>query len=69
MVNITFTGSMINKAATLSLLSAEGKVLFQQKITSLGQTETLDVSRFPNGTYMVSVVTNDEVVVNKLQKK
>ncbi len=65
MVNITLTGSMINKAATLSLLSMDGKLLSQQRITNTGQTETINVSTLANGSYIVRLVTNDEVI-NKI---
>ncbi len=61
-VNISLTGSMINKPATLGIISMDGKILFQQKIVSLGQTESLDVSRFSNGSYIVRFAIADEVV-------
>ncbi len=62
LVNITLTGNMLNKPATLSILSLDGKILSQQKIVSLGQTESLDVSGITNGTYIVRLVSNDEVI-------
>lgn len=61
-VNITLTGSMIGKVATLSIIAMDGKLISQQKINSTGQTETLDVSRLASGSYVVRIVTDAEVI-------
>ncbi len=61
-VNITLTGSMIGKAATVSIISMDGKLISQQKIVSAAQTETLDVSKLAKETYVVRIVTDTEVV-------
>ena len=55
------------KFATISILSIDCKILSQQKITSLGQTETINVSAFANGGYIVRFVTNDEAINKTIQ--
>jgi Secretion system C-terminal sorting domain/Bacterial Ig domain len=64
-VYITLTGSMIGKAATVSIISMDGKLISQQKIASTSQTQTLDVSRLASGSYVVRIVTDIEVI-NKM---
>jgi Secretion system C-terminal sorting domain len=66
-INITLTGNMISKVATVSILSMEGKLISQQQIASTSQTETIDVSTLANGTYIVRLVTDTEVVNKTVQ--
>jgi SdrD B-like domain/Secretion system C-terminal sorting domain len=66
-VNITLTGDMINKAATVSIISMEGKLVMQQQIVSTSQTETIDVSKLARGSYVVRFVTRDTVVNKTIQ--
>jgi SdrD B-like domain/Secretion system C-terminal sorting domain/SprB repeat len=66
-VNITITGTMINKSATVSILSMEGKLISQQLITKTSQTEMIDVSTLANGSYVVKIVTDSEVVNKTIQ--
>jgi trimeric autotransporter adhesin len=61
-VNLTLTGSMINKAATISVISVEGKVLSTKRLTAASQTEVVDVSQFASGKYIIRIVTNNEVI-------
>jgi hypothetical protein len=61
-VNISLTGNMVNKVATVSILSMDGKVLTQHRIANTGQTETINVSTLANGSYIVRLVTQNEVV-------
>jgi hypothetical protein len=66
-INITLTGAMINQAATITLLSAEGKIVSQSSIAKTGQTETINVSMLANGTYFIKVMTATEVIVRTIQ--
>jgi SdrD B-like domain/Secretion system C-terminal sorting domain len=66
-VNITLTGNMINKSATVSILSMEGKLVNQLKIVKTSQTETIDISILASGSYIVRLVTENEVVNKTIQ--
>jgi Secretion system C-terminal sorting domain len=66
-VNITLTGSMISKAATVSILSADGKLISQQQIANTNQTETIDVSRLASGTYIIKIITDNETANKAIQ--
>jgi hypothetical protein len=66
-INITLTGTMISKSATVSILSMDGKLISQQQIVKTSQTETIDVSRLANGTYVVRLITENEVVNKTIQ--
>jgi SdrD B-like domain/Secretion system C-terminal sorting domain len=66
-INITLTGNMINKAATVSILSMDGKLISQQQIVKTSQTETIDVSTLASGSYIVRLVTENEVVNKTIQ--
>jgi SdrD B-like domain/Secretion system C-terminal sorting domain len=61
-VNITLTGSMIGKAALISIISMEGKLLTQQKLVKTKQTETINVSELANGNYIIKIVAASEVL-------
>jgi SdrD B-like domain/Secretion system C-terminal sorting domain len=60
-VNITLTGNMVNKAATVSFIAMDGKVVNMSKIAVTGQTESFNVSNLASGTYIVRIATNDTV--------
>jgi hypothetical protein len=61
-VNITLTGPMINKPATMAVLSMDGKLLLVQKTVAASQTETINVKGFASGKYIVQVTTAGEVI-------
>jgi SdrD B-like domain/Secretion system C-terminal sorting domain len=61
-INITLTGSMIGKIASVRILSMEGKLISQQQIANTNQTETIDISRLANGSYVLSVITGVELI-------
>jgi Secretion system C-terminal sorting domain len=65
---ITFKSSMINTSATISLISMDGKKVQQKIINALSQTEVIDVSQLPVGTYQLRITTlinvfNEKIVV------
>ncbi len=66
-INITLTGNMINKLATVSILSMDGKLISQQQIANTNQTETIDVSRLANGSYVVRLIAENEVINKMIQ--
>jgi hypothetical protein len=66
-VNITLTGNIINKSARIIILSIEGKLISQQQIIKTSQTETIDVSTLPKGSYIIRFVTDAEIVNKTLQ--
>ena len=66
-VNITLPTSLTNKSALISILNVEGKMISQLQIAKTGQTETVNVSSLPNGTYILRIVTNTEVVNRTIQ--
>jgi SdrD B-like domain/Secretion system C-terminal sorting domain len=66
-INITLTGNMIGKSATVSIVSMDGKLISQQQIANTNQTETIDVSKLASGSYIVRLITNTEVVNKTIQ--
>jgi SdrD B-like domain/Secretion system C-terminal sorting domain len=61
-VNLTLTAGMINKAATISILSIDGKLLAIKQLVAASQTETVDLSKFASGKYIIRIVTPAEVI-------
>jgi SdrD B-like domain/Secretion system C-terminal sorting domain len=61
-VNITVTGAIINKPATISIIAMDGKILQQKRINAMSQTETINVSTLSSGKYIIRIVTDAEVV-------
>jgi hypothetical protein len=66
-VNISLTGGMIGKSATVSILSMDGKLISQQQIANTNQTETIDVSKLASGSYVVRLITTTAVVNKTIQ--
>jgi hypothetical protein len=66
-VNVSLTGSMTGKAATITVLSIDGKVVATKNVAVTSQTETIDISRLANGSYIVKVSTAVEVNNTKLE--
>ncbi len=66
-INITVTGSMINQPATISILSVDGRLMYQQSTNTLSQTETINVSKLANGKYILRIVTNNKVVNTQIE--
>lgn len=66
-INIRFPAIMITQPATLSFLSVDGKVLLQKKINTLPQTETIDVSHYPEGQYLLRINNNNKVTEKKIK--
>jgi protocatechuate 3,4-dioxygenase beta subunit len=66
-VNISLTGSMVGKAATITIISMDGKVVYTENVKATNQTETIDISKFANGNYSVKVTTATEEKNTKLE--
>ncbi len=65
--NITLTGSLINQPATISLVAMDGRMVYQQRVTALSQTETIPVDRIASGKYVVRIQTNGERITQSIQ--
>ncbi len=65
-ININLTGGILNKPATISIYSFDGKALNQKKINSLSQRETFDVSPLTDGQYILKIHTDSEEIVRKI---
>lgn len=66
-VNITFSSGMINKPAAVSILSIDGKLMYQQTIQALSQTETINLSRLSAGKYIVRLMVNNEIINRQIE--
>jgi hypothetical protein len=49
------------------LYSIDGRLLSKKKITALRQTETVDLSRYPEGKYILKINTDNELKSKKLE--
>ncbi len=66
-VNITVTNAMINQSGTISIIALDGRLVHAQTTTALSQTETINVSKLASGKYIVRIVTNNEVVNQRIE--
>ncbi len=66
-VNITLTNAMINQSGTISIIALDGRLVHAQTTTALSQTETINVSKLASGKYIVRIVTNNEVVNQRIE--
>ncbi len=66
-VNLSLSADMVNKSIKVSVIAADGKVVLQSNIANTSQTETLNVSNLPAGTYVVRIVTATNMVNTTIQ--
>lgn len=66
-INITVKNSLINTSATISVVAMDGKLIYQKRIKSLNQTETIDVSKIASGKYIIKMITGTEVINKTIQ--
>ena len=66
-VNITLTGSMIGKPIVVNILTMEGKVVSQEKLSKANQTESINVSKLANGHYILKLVTDNNIINKTIQ--
>jgi type IX secretion system substrate protein len=61
-INITLASGSLAGTVTIRLINVEGKVLLQKEVSNIGgQTITLPVSMYPQGVYLVQVMTPGNV--------
>jgi hypothetical protein len=66
-LNITVSQAMINEAAVISIYSVDGKLMFKQNFNTLSQTETINLSKFSNGKYVVNISTKNENINKQIE--
>jgi hypothetical protein len=66
-VNITFTSTLINKPAVLSIIAMDGRVLYQERKNALSQTETISLGKLANGKYILQIKSATEVVIKTIE--
>jgi hypothetical protein len=66
-VNIELSGSLVNKAVTVSILTIDGKIMLEQQIANTNPIEKIEVSRFPSGKYILRILTDKEVFNKNIQ--
>lgn len=67
-LKIKFSGyNWINKSALINVLTAEGKLVFKKRIGILNQVETLNISNFSTGYYIIQIISGSEVVSKPIQ--
>jgi hypothetical protein len=64
-VNITVASGMINKAATITVIAMDGRVVASKQVAAVSQTEVIDVRKLSSGKYILRISTNDNEVINK----
>ncbi len=65
-INISIAAAYLNKAATLQLFSADGKLMKQKTTNSLNQTETIDLINLSEGHYILKIETGNESLVKQI---
>jgi CshA-type fibril repeat protein len=63
-VKIKFSGdNMINRPAVINVVSADGKLMSQKKISVLNRVEKIDVRRFVTGSYFIHIVSGSTTMI------
>ena len=66
-IKISLSVSMRNEPANICLFSIDGRLLSKKRITALGQTETIDLSRYPEGKYILKIDADNELKSKKVE--
>ena len=66
-INIRPATGMLSQPATISLLAIDGKVLSQKKINAISQTESVDISLYPEGEYLLRINTSNKIIMKKIK--
>lgn len=66
-LSITVTGDMVNKPATISILAMDGKLMLQQRINAMNQTESIHTNALGSGKYIIRIVTDAEVINRSIE--
>jgi hypothetical protein len=66
-IKISLPVSLVNEPASICLYSIDGRLLSKKRITALRQTETVDLSRYPEGKYILKINTDNELKSKKLE--
>jgi hypothetical protein len=64
-LNVSVLGNLKNNT-TLQITDTEGRVVLSQLVTT--NPETVDVSKLRSGTYMIKVISDDNVITSKFVK-
>jgi hypothetical protein len=64
-LKITTPYNMLQKASVVSILSVDGKLLYQRRIVSLQQTETIDVSKLSSGSYFLQIKSGTQMITKQ----
>ncbi|MDQ1769258.1 T9SS type A sorting domain-containing protein [Labilibaculum sp. A4] len=67
-VNIQIPGNLIaDNNCSIEIYNSTGKLLLKKKVTST--TNSIDLSNSPSGTYVVKLITDQEIITKKIIKK
>jgi cytochrome c peroxidase len=66
-VTVNFDGLTLNNTTELQLMNASGQVVFS-KNKAINGSETINLSAFPNGQYVILIKTNGKIISRKLIK-
>lgn len=66
-LQISVTGNFTNKDVLLSLFSVDGKLILQRKSQVINQITRLDVGSLPNGSYVLTIATENGDVNKMIQ--
>ena len=61
-INVTVSNDMINKAASINIFAADGKLMYQRKVAALNQTESIEVRTFAKGKYTLQIISGTNVI-------
>ncbi|RYE22164.1 MAG: T9SS type A sorting domain-containing protein [Sphingobacteriales bacterium] len=60
-VSIVVAGTMVNKAAKINILSADGKLVYSKAVSKLNQIEVIHIAGMASGKYFINIITGNEV--------
>lgn len=61
-ITVAVAGSMVNRAATMSVFAADGRLMLTKSIGKLTASQPVDISRLMAGKYILHITTDVEVI-------
>nr|MBP6430328.1 T9SS type A sorting domain-containing protein [Ferruginibacter sp.] len=66
-VKILVNTPLQNQQSSIQIYSMDGRIIYQRVTASLKQTESIDISKLAVGTYMLKLITKDNLVNKKFE--
>ncbi len=66
LLNVNIASTNVNSSTTITLIATNGAVVYKRKSATVNATQTIDVSNFAPGKYILQINTNNKIIYEKV---